>query len=258
MASTIQPKEATNARPAQGTASPEELAHFSAMAEEWWDPHGKFRPLHKLNPTRLRFIRDQLIGHFERNPETDQPLKGLTLLDIGCGGGLLAEPMCRLGASVTGIDASEKTVGIASHHAAQSGLDIHYRCTVPEELAQGGETFDIVLNMEVVEHVADVGLFLAACKKLIKPNGAMVLSTINRTVKSLALAKIGAEYILRWLPAGTHDWRKFIRPSEITKELQNTGLEITALEGMSYNPLTDKWSLSRDLDVNYLAVAVHQ
>jgi 2-polyprenyl-6-hydroxyphenyl methylase/3-demethylubiquinone-9 3-methyltransferase len=242
----------------RGTASPEELAHFSAMADSWWDPHGKFRPLHKLNPSRLRFIRDQLIGHFDCDPDSRKPLAGLTLLDIGCGGGLLSEPLCRLGAQVTGIDASEKTVGVASLHAEQSGLNIDYRCTVPEELARPGKQFDIVLNMEVVEHVADVELFLKSCKALIKPNGAMVLSTINRTLKSLALAKIGAEYILRWLPIGTHDWRKFIRPSEILNNLHNADLEITTFEGLSYNPITDKWSLTRDLDVNYLAFVIHR
>ncbi len=177
----------------KSTASPDELAHFSAMAESWWDPHGKFRPLHKLNPARLRFIRDHLISHFDRNPETAQPLAGLKLLDIGCGGGLLSEPLCRLGARVTGIDASEKTIQVASLHADQSGLDIDYRCMLPEDLAKAGESFDIVLNMEVVEHVADVELFLKACTDLVNPKGAMVLSTINRTFQSLALAKIGAE-----------------------------------------------------------------
>ncbi|MGY8992510.1 MAG: bifunctional 2-polyprenyl-6-hydroxyphenol methylase/3-demethylubiquinol 3-O-methyltransferase UbiG, partial [Rhodospirillales bacterium] len=222
------------------------------------DPHGKFRPLHKLNPSRLSFIRNHLLSHFDCDPDASQPLAGLTLLDIGCGGGLLSEPLCRLGAQVTGIDASEKTIGVASLHAEQNGLHIDYRCTVPEELAQAGQQFDIVLNMEVVEHVADVELFLKSCKALIKPKGAMVLSTINRTLKSLALAKIGAEYILRWLPIGTHDWRKFIRPSEISNDLHNTDLEITTLEGMSYNPIADRWSLSQDLDVNYLAFVVHR
>ena len=254
---TTKPK-AEETQTVRSTASPDELAHFSAMAESWWDPHGKFRPLHNLNPSRLRFIRDHLIDHFELSPDAAQPLAGLTLLDIGCGGGLLSEPLCRLGARVTGIDASEKTVGVASLHAEQSKLDIDYRCMLPEDLAKAGESFDIVLNMEVVEHVADVELFLKACTNLVKPNGAMVLSTINRTFKSLALAKIGAEYILRWLPAGTHNWRKFVRPSELTNGLLSAGMDITTLMGMTYNPLSDKWSLTRDLDVNYLAFAIHK
>ncbi|MEQ8194138.1 MAG: bifunctional 2-polyprenyl-6-hydroxyphenol methylase/3-demethylubiquinol 3-O-methyltransferase UbiG [Rhodospirillales bacterium] len=241
-----------------GTASPDEIARFSAIADTWWDPHGKFRPLHKINPTRLGFIRDRLTGHFEIDPRAAKPFAGLTLLDIGCGGGLLCEPLCRLGARVTGIDAGEQMVRVAALHAEQGGLDIAYRRTLPEDLAETGAQFDIVLNMEVVEHVADVDLFLRSCSRLVKPGGAMILSTINRTLKSFALAKIGAEYVLRWLPIGTHDWRKFVRPSELAGGLRGAGMDIAALEGMSYNPIADKWSLSRDLDVNYLALAVHR
>jgi 2-polyprenyl-6-hydroxyphenyl methylase/3-demethylubiquinone-9 3-methyltransferase len=241
-----------------GTAAQDEIARFGALADGWWDPHGKFRPLHKLNPTRLAFIRDRLVGHFRLDPRAPAPFSGLSLLDIGCGGGLLCEPLRRLGACVTGIDAGEKTIRVAALHAEQSGLDIEYRRILPEDLADTGARFDIVLNMEVVEHVADVDLFLRSCSRLVKPGGAMVVSTINRTIKSLALAKIGAEYILRWLPVGTHDWRKFVRPSELANGLRPAGMDITVLEGMSYNPIADTWALTRDLDVNYLALAVHR
>ncbi len=239
-----------------GTASPDEVARFTALAENWWDTKGDFAPLHKLNPVRIAFIRDRVAAHFGRDPLDPTPLEGLRLLDIGCGGGLLTEPMARLGATVTGIDAGEENIAVARLHAAQSGLPIEYRCVLPERLMEEGRQFDVVLNMEVVEHVADLGLFLKACSDLLIPGGAMAASTINRTLKSLALAKIGAEYILRWVPAGTHDWKKFVKPSELASGLRPNGVGVTDLKGMAYTPIKDEWRLSRDLDVNYLAFAV--
>ena len=241
-----------------GTASPDEVARFAAMASEWWDPNGKFRPLHMLNPLRIGFIRDHGAAHFGRDPLDNRPLAGLKVLDIGCGGGLLSEPLCRLGARVTGIDAAEENVKTAAHHARESGLDITYRSVLPEDLAEDlaeDAAFDFVLNMEVIEHVADVARFLEASARLVRPGGAMVLSTINRTLKSLALAKVGAEYVLRWLPAGTHDWRKFVRPSELVRGLEPHGFRVTDLKGMIYNPVSGTWSLGRDMGVNYLVFA---
>lgn len=236
------------------TASPDEIARFSAIASAWWDPEGEFKPLHRLNPVRLAFVRDQVLAHFSRPADSPAPLRGLSVLDIGCGGGLLAEPMCRLGAKVTGIDATEKSIGVARLHAERGGLDIDYICAPPEDFAEAAKgKFDIVLNMDVVEHVTDVDAFLGAGAGLVKSGGAMVISTVNRTLKSLALAKIGAEYILRWLPAGTHDWHKFVRPSELSRALRPAGIEITALSGMAYNALQDRWGPSRDVAVNYLA-----
>lgn len=234
---------------------PDEIARFSAMAEDWWNPHGKFKPLHAFNPTRLAFIRDRACAHFGRSPQTPRPLSGLRLLDIGCGGGLLAEPMCRLGASVTAIDASDRNVKTAALHGEQGGLTIDYRVASVENLAAESDRFDIVLNMEVVEHVADLDGFLAASAHLVKPRGLMLVATLNRTVKSLALAKIGAEYILRWLPAGTHDWRKFVQPAELCRHLTGQGLTVEEIAGVRYNPLNGQWSLGRDLDVNYMVLA---
>ncbi|MEK9672482.1 MAG: bifunctional 2-polyprenyl-6-hydroxyphenol methylase/3-demethylubiquinol 3-O-methyltransferase UbiG [Rhodospirillaceae bacterium] len=239
------------------TANADEIARFQAIADEWWDARGKFRPLHQINPVRIQFIRDRVCGHLGRDPLADRPLKGLTVLDIGCGGGLLAEPMTRLGARVTAIDAGEKNIAVARLHAEQSGLEIDYRHVLPEDLAGLGKTFDVVLNMEVIEHVADTDAFLGASAALIKPGGAMVVTTLNRTLKSLAFAKVGAEYILRWLPIGTHDWRKFVRPSELARGLRPHGVDIRDLAGMVYNPLNDRWRISEtDLDVNYLAFTV--
>lgn len=236
-----------------------EVARFAAMAEAWWDPAGKFAPLHRFNPVRIGFIRDRLAARLGRDPRSLRPLEGLRLLDIGCGGGLLAEPMARLGAEVTAIDAALRNIEIARLHAEQSGLDIDYRHSTAEALAEAGERFDAILNMEVVEHVADVGAFLGACADLLAedgpvPGGIMFVATLNRTAKSYALAIVGAEYVLRWLPRGTHDWRKFVRPSELAAALRPRGLVIAELAGVSYNPLTDQWRLGRDLDVNYLAV----
>lgn len=235
-----------------GSVDPDEIRKFSALAEEWWNPAGKFRPLHQLNPVRLGFIRDKAAARFGRDPLGDKPLEGLTLLDIGCGGGLLCEPLTRLGARVTGIDAAARNIEIARLHAGKSGLAIDYRHATAEELTECGATFDLVLNMEVVEHVADVDAFLAASAALIKPGGAMALATLNRTPKSFALAIVGAEYILRWLPRGTHDWRRFLRPSELSAHLRAQGLEIEDMTGVVYNPLSATWRLARDLDVNYM------
>ena len=234
-----------------------EVAKFAALAESWWDSEGPFRPLHKFNPVRIRFIRDRLAGHFNRDPLAPEPLAGLRLLDIGCGGGLLTEPLTRLGATVVGIDATEKNIRIAALHAEQGGLSIDYRHTTAEALDEAGERFDAVLNMEVVEHVADVDAFLTASGNLVGNGGLMIAATLNRTAKSFALAIVGAEYVLRWLPRGTHDWRRFVRPSELAAGLRHAGMTVTSLTGVVFNPLTGIWSLSeRDLDVNYMAVAV--
>lgn len=225
------------------------------MAEAWWDPKGKFRPLHKLNPTRLAFIRDRLAAHAGRDPLSERPLDGLDVLDVGCGGGLLAEPLARLGARVTGIDAAERNIKIADLHAEESGLEIDYRHAAAEDLARAGAAFDAVLNMEVVEHVADVEAFLAASCALVRPGGVMVLATLNRTAKAYLLGIVGAEYILGWLPRGTHEWRKFQRPSAIAAALRRNGMDVAELCGVSYNPVADSWRLSGDLDVNYMILA---
>lgn len=243
--------------PRQTTADDGEVAQFQAIADEWWDAKGKFRPLHRINPLRIAFIRDRVAGHFGLDADKTAPLAGLSLLDIGCGGGLLAEPMARLGAKVTAIDAGERNIAVARLHADQMGLDIDYRHVLPEDLADLGQTYDVVLNMEVVEHVADLDAFLAASAGLVRPGGCMVVTTLNRTLKSLALAKIGAEYILRWLPVGTHNWRKFVRPSELAGGLAAHGVALSHLEGMVFNPLSDTWRLdAKDLAVNYLAFCV--
>jgi 2-polyprenyl-6-hydroxyphenyl methylase/3-demethylubiquinone-9 3-methyltransferase len=232
---------------------PIEVAKFSALAAQWWDPVGKFAPLHKFNPVRLALIRAQAAGHFGRDGL--RPFEGLSLLDIGCGGGLLSEPMARLGFAVTGADASEKNIGTARAHAAQSGLDIDYRAASAETLLAQGLSFDVVLNMEVVEHVADVPGYLAACAALVKPGGVTFVATLNKTLKSLALAKIGAEYVLNWLPRGTHDWNRFIAPAELKRALEESGLTILKTQGVSFDPLAWDWKLSSDVDVNYMIVA---
>jgi 2-polyprenyl-6-hydroxyphenyl methylase/3-demethylubiquinone-9 3-methyltransferase len=247
----------TAERPTDSTVDEAETAKFAAMAEEWWDPDGKFAPLHKLNPVRLEFLRDRICDRFGRNGHGNRPLEGLALADVGCGGGLLSEPMARLGATVTGIDAGEKNIRIATAHAEAVGVEVEYRRDSVEAMAARGEAFDVVLNMEVVEHVADVDLFLGASAALVKPGGMMFLATLNRTLKAFGLAIVGAEYVLGWLPRGTHDWNKFVRPSELAAPLRHAGLEMTEITGVVYNPLKDKWSLApKDLDVNYMAVAV--
>ena len=240
----------------RSTASGEEITHFDRLADAWWDPRGEFRSLHQLNPVRVAYIRDTVARHFGRDPSAIPPLAGLSVIDIGCGGGLVAEALTRLGARVTGIDASAELLRVAEVHARREGLDIRYRCAAPEDPASAGERFDAVLALEVVEHVADLDRFVAACAALRAPGGVMVFATLNRTLKSLALAKVGAEYVLRWLPAGTHDWRKFVRPSELAAILRRHGLDVAELTGVTYDPLRRSWSLSRDLGVNYMGVAV--
>ena len=241
--------------PTTTTADNDDVARFTAIAERWWDATGDFAPLHKLNPPRLQFIRDHLCRYFDRDPLADLPLRGLSVIDVGCGGGLLCEPMARLGATVTGIDAGEENIAVARTHAESMKLKINYRHVLPEALSEEPKRYDVVLNMEVVEHVSDLGLFLESSADVLKPGGAMILSTLNRTLKSLALAKIGAEYILRWVPPGTHDWQKFVRPSELADGLRPHGVEITDLKGILYQPGRDQWVLGASLDVNYLAFA---
>ncbi len=239
--------------PTSTTASPDEIARFAAIADEWWNDTGKFKPLHKLNPVRVQFARDCLAAHFGRDPLATDPLTGLSLLDVGCGGGLMSEPLCRLGADMTSIDAGDETVEVARNHALRNDLDIIYRQAAPEALVGEHLSFDAVMSLEVIEHVSDVDAFLAAVSSLVKPGGALVLGTLNRTLKSLALAKFGAEYVLRWVPVGTHEWKKFIRPSELANGLRPHGLTLSKIRGVSFNPFQDEWSLSRDTDVNYLA-----
>ncbi|MEX3011380.1 bifunctional 2-polyprenyl-6-hydroxyphenol methylase/3-demethylubiquinol 3-O-methyltransferase UbiG [Hoeflea sp. TYP-13] len=240
---------------APSTIDQQEVDRFSAMASEWWDPTGKFRPLHKFNPVRLGYIRDQVAAHFGRDPKSPEPLEGLRVLDIGCGGGLLCEPIARMGAQIVGADASETNIEIAKIHAAQSGVEVDYRAVTAETLAAAGEQFDIVLNMEVVEHVADVDLFLSSCAEMVKPGGLMFIATINRTFKALALAIVGAEYVLRWLPRGTHQYEKLVRPEEIEAPVSGAGMQIVDRTGVFFNPLSDSWHLSRDMDVNYMMLA---
>jgi 2-polyprenyl-6-hydroxyphenyl methylase/3-demethylubiquinone-9 3-methyltransferase len=228
----------------------EEVEKFSRMAEEWWDQHGKFKPLHRINPLRLGYISEQASAHLHR------PLSELSIIDIGCGGGLLAEPLARLGAQVTGIDASEKNIRIAALHAEQSGVTVDYRTTSIEALAATGVQYDVVISMEVIEHVADVASFMAACCAVVKPGGIILVGTLNRTLKSYAMAIIGAEYVLRWLPRGTHDWSKFLTPSEIDVHFRHHGITLQQMKGMVYQPFKDIWLLSDDIDVNYMLVGV--
>ena len=240
----------------QSTVDPSEIAKFEAMAAEWWDPEGKFKPLHMLNPCRLDYITTQIAGEFDRDLKSPLPFQGLRLLDIGCGGGLLSEPMARLGATVVGADAAEGNLPVARLHAEQSGLDIDYRHTTAEALAEAGEQFDIVLNMEVVEHVADPLSFLTAARQLLKPGGLQICSTINRNPKSFAVAIVGAEVVMRWLPRGTHEWSKFITPDELFDLLTQAGLDPVDRKGFVFNPLAWSWSISdRDLSVNYVTAS---
>ncbi|MFZ2099328.1 MAG: bifunctional 2-polyprenyl-6-hydroxyphenol methylase/3-demethylubiquinol 3-O-methyltransferase UbiG [Oricola sp.] len=232
-----------------------EVERFSRMAADWWNPTGKFKPLHKFNPVRLSYIRGTVVGHFGLDGAAAKPFSGLRFLDIGCGGGLLSEPMARLGADIVGADASETNIEIAKVHAAQSGLGIDYRATTSEALEAEGETFDVVLNMEVVEHVADVGLYMRSCAAMVRPGGLMIVATINRTLKAYGLAILGAEHILRWLPKGTHQYERLVTPQELENALAGTGMDIVKRSGVSFNPLADEWRLSRDMDVNYMVVA---
>ena len=234
-----------------------EIAKFEAMATEWWDPNGKFKPLHMLNPTRLDYITRQIAAEFGRDLTTPLPFAGLRLLDIGCGGGLLAEPMARLGAEVVGADAAPRNIPVAQIHAQKSGLTIDYRHTTAEALAAAGEQFDVVLNMEVVEHVADPLAYLTACQQLLKPGGLMICSTINRNPKSFLMAIIGVEYVMRWLPKGTHEWAKFITPDELYDLIRKAGLDPVDRKGFVFNKLTWSWSISgRDLSVNYVTASL--
>jgi len=240
-----------------GTIDPAEIAKFEAMAAEWWDPNGKFRPLHMMNPVRLDYITRQIAAEFGRDLTAERPFEGLRLLDIGCGGGLLSEPMARLGADVVGADAAERNIPVAQVHAEQSGLTIDYRHTSAEALAAEGEQFDVVLNMEVVEHVADPQAYLTACHDLLKSGGLMLCSTINRNPKSFAMAIVGAEYVMRWLPKGTHEWSKFITPDELFKMIEIAGLRPVDRKGYVFNPISWGWSISdRDLSVNYVTASI--
>ena len=236
------------------TLDADEVARFAKLSSEWWDANGPFKPLHRINPTRLTYIRDQLCRKFSREEKAAVSLKGLSVLDIGCGGGLVAEPLTRLGADVTGIDPAQENIAAAKAHARGAGLDIAYRAETAEAVASGAE-FDAVLLLEVVEHVPDVPAFLKAVAPLVKPRGVMILSTLNRTFKAYALAIIGAELILRWLPAGTHQWERFVTPEELGSALRGAGLSVSNMTGMVYHPLGDDWRLSSDKDVNYFATA---
>ena len=232
------------------TINKKEIEKFSKIAEEWWNPEGKFKPLHKFNPIRISYIKENIIKtfHLELNKT---PLKNIKILDIGCGGGLLSEPMCRLGADVTGIDASNKNINVAKIHSKKSNLKINYICSSPEKLNVKNK-FDVILNMEIVEHVEDVNFFLKSCSNLLKKDGIMFIATLNRTLKSYLFAIIGAEYVLRWLPIGTHEWEKFLKPEELISELKKNNLKLDRLDGMKFNILTDKWSVSNDKSINYI------
>jgi len=228
-----------------------EIDKFSKMANEWWDPEGKFKPLHKFNPTRIKYIKENIINNFKLKNKL-RPLSGINILDIGCGGGLLSEPMSRMGANVTGIDASDKNIKIAKLHSKKNKLKINYLCSSPEKL-KITKKFDVILNMEIVEHVEDIDFFLKSCSKLLKKNGLMFIATINKTLKSYIFAIVGAEYVLRWLPIGTHEWEKFVKPEDLKKILMKYDLSLNKLEGMNFNIIKDEWSISTDLYVNYIA-----
>ncbi len=232
------------------TINKKEIEKFSKIAEEWWDPHGKFKPLHKFNPIRISYIKDSIINSFKLK-EKAKPLEKVKVLDIGCGGGLLSEPMSRLGADVMGIDASDKNIEIAKFHAKKDNLNIKYLCASPEQLNTNTK-FDVILNMEIVEHVKDLDFFLQSCSKLLRKNGIMFVATINKTLKSYFFAIIGAEYILRWLPIGTHEWDKFVKPSELVKILKKYDLRLDSLDGMKFNLLKDEWKVSKDKSINYI------
>ena len=233
------------------TINKKEIEKFSKVADEWWDPNGKFKPLHKFNPIRIQYIKENIIKNFNL-PKNNKPLSGINILDIGCGGGLLSEPMSRLGASVTGIDASEKNIQIAKLHSKKNKLKINYICSSPEKI-NVKKKFDVILNMEIVEHVEDIELFLKSSSNLLKKNGLMFIATINKTLKSYIFAIIGAEYILRWLPIGTHEWEKFVKPEDLKKILYKNNLSLSKLDGMNFDIIKDQWKISNDLSVNYIA-----
>lgn len=241
---------------AHGTVDHAEIGNFEAMAAEWWDPNGRLRPLHALNPVRLTYLKREICARFRRDPTDSRALDGLAILDIGCGGGLLTEPLARLGATMVGADAGSANIAAARAHAETQGLAIDYRATTAEALAAEGAQFDVVVAMEIVEHVADLPMFLREIAKMVRPGGLLVLATMNRTLKSFALAIVGAEYILRWLPPGTHTWSKFVTPKELERATEATGLEVLDACGMVFDPLRGQWSLrAGDLDVNYLMLA---
>lgn len=242
-------------KPNLSSLDPAEVEKFSKMAAEWWNPAGKFGVLHKFNPVRLIYIKEQVCARMSLDPMAREPFKGLRFLDIGCGGGLLCEPMARLGATIVGVDPSEKNIKTAAVHAAEMELDIDYRCGTAEDLAAAGEKFDVILNMEVIEHVANPQAFTATCVSLMKPDGLMFVATLNRTLKSFALAIVGAEYILGWLPKGTHNWEKFITPEELKEWLAESGAETKAESGVTYHPIAGEWRRAKDMDVNYMLVA---
>ena len=231
-----------------------EIEKFSKMAAEWWDPSGKFKPLHKFNPIRIQYIKENIISNFKLKIKK-KPLDKINILDIGCGGGLLSEPMTRLGANVTGIDASSKNINIAKHHAKKNKLKINYICSSPEKL-KIKKKFDVILNMEIVEHVEDINFFINSCSKLLKKNGLMFIATLNKTLKSYMFAIIGAEYVLRWLPIGTHDWEKFVKPEDLKKILIKNNLKLEKLDGMNFNIIKDEWSVSSDTSINYIAKSI--
>jgi 2-polyprenyl-6-hydroxyphenyl methylase/3-demethylubiquinone-9 3-methyltransferase len=237
------------------TVDQDEVARFSRLSGQWWDAHGPMAALHKFNPVRLGYIRDRAAAHFDRDPNRLDSLAGLRMLDIGCGGGILAEPLARLGAIMVGIDPSQSNVSVAQHHAAQSRLAIDYRAATAEALAAAGEKFDVVLAMEVVEHVTDLGLFVDSAAAMVKSGGLLFVATLNRTIKSFALAIVGAEYVLRWLPRGTHQWDKFVTPNELEIAIEQSSLRLVAETGVIYNLFADRWQLSSDIDVNYMVVA---
>jgi 2-polyprenyl-6-hydroxyphenyl methylase/3-demethylubiquinone-9 3-methyltransferase len=236
------------------TIDPKEIEKFTKMAVEWWSETGKFKPLHKFNPIRISHLRQKIIQHFSLEEKSLTPFKNLNILDVGCGGGLISEPFARMGASVTGIDAGEKNIAVAKIHAEKSGLEINYQNISAEELVEENQKFDVVFALEIIEHVADVEAFIEACSKLVKPNGLLFVATINRNLKSLALAKVAVEYILRWLPAGTHDWKKFLKPSEINNFAEKENLELCEILGFNYNILKDEWRKSDNLDINYMMI----
>lgn len=244
-----------NERPRSATVDPAEVARFAALADEWWNLSGKMAPLHKFNPVRLAFIRDQASAQFSRDPKRLDCLSGLKILDIGCGGGIVSEPLAKLGANVTGIDPAEENITAAKLHAEKSDLAIGYLATTVEEIAARSETFDVVIASEVVEHVADLDLFIGCAAKAVKPGGLLIVTTINRTLKSFALAIVGAEYVLRWLPMGTHRWDKFIRPEELDRAIAASGLEVVEESGIMYDLFHDRWTASSDMDVNYMLAA---
>ena len=233
------------------TINKKEIEKFSKIAEEWWNPEGKFKPLHKFNPIRISYIKENIIKSFKIN-QKNTPLKNIKILDIGCGGGLLSEPMCRLGAEVTAIDASEKNINVAKLHSKKNNLKINYICTSPEKLRIKNK-FDVILNMEIVEHVEDINFFLKSCSNLMKKNGIMFVATLNKTLKSYIFAIVGAEYILRWLPIGTHEWDKFVKPDELVSILKKNNLNLDRIDGMKFNLLKDQWSTSKDKSINYIA-----